>query len=125
VSRYDRFRKRLAPIAFLAAIALLARDSCLKEQRLHATVELAFAAERPRVREVAVEVVAGGDTIATYRRVAQPGAEIEPCRFKIASPVEDGELRIDIDLGASHQHLTRAFHAADGATITVSIPDAP
>jgi hypothetical protein len=33
-------------------------------------------------------------------------------------------LRIDVDLGATHQRLTRRFHAVEGSTMLVTIPDA-
>jgi hypothetical protein len=124
VSRYDKFRRRIAPVALLAGIALLARDSCLAAERIHTTVELELGAARPRIRAVDVEIVVGGETLATYRRVALPGAIIDPCRFPMVVPAPDGELRIDVDLGATRQRLTRAFHAVEGGAIVVTIPDA-
>jgi hypothetical protein len=123
VSRYDLFRRRIAPIAFFVAIALIARDSCEKDKRTHTTVELGFGAVRPSVRAVDVDVVVEGDTIATFHRAALPDSQIGPCRFKLALPGDDGELRIDVDLGATHQRLTRRFHAVEGSTMQVTIPD--
>lgn len=128
MSRYDLFRKRIAPIAFFLAIALIARDSCEKDKRTHTTVELAFGAsmgaQTPRVHAVDVDVVIGADTIATFHRATLPDSTIGPCRFVLALPSEDGELRIDIDLGATHHRLTRRFHAVEGSTMLVTIPDA-
>jgi hypothetical protein len=123
VSRYDLFRRRIAPIAFFLAIALIARDSCEKDKRTHTTVELGFGAARPSVRAVDVDVVVGADTIATFHRAALPDSTIGPCRFPLALPEDDGELRIDVDLGATHQRLTRRFHAVEGSTMLVTIPD--
>ncbi|HEX4420347.1 MAG TPA: hypothetical protein VH165_20665 [Kofleriaceae bacterium] len=125
MSRYDLFRKRLAPIAFFLAIGLIARDSCQKDQRTHTTVELAFGAQKPRVRAVDVNVVIKDVTVATFHRVALPGGSIGPCRFQASLPADDGELRIDVDLGDTHQRLTRAFHAIEGASMLVTIPDEP
>jgi hypothetical protein len=125
VSRYDLFRKRLAPIAFFLAIGLIARDSCQKDQRTHTTVELAFGAQKPRVRAVDVNVVIKDVTVATFHRVALPGGSIGPCRFQASLPADDGEFRIDVDLGDAHQRLTRAFHAIEGASMLVTIPDEP
>jgi hypothetical protein len=124
VSRYDLFRKRLAPIAFFLAIGLIVRDSCQKEQRTHTKIELAFGSQRPQVRAVDVDVVVGDDVIATFHRAALPGSTIGPCRFDASLTSEDGELRIDVDLGAHHQRLTRHFHAIEGAAMRVDIPDA-
>jgi hypothetical protein len=123
VSRYDLFRRRIAPIAFFLAIALIARDSCEKDKRTHTTVELGFGAAKPSVRAVDVDVVVGSETIATFHRAALPASTIGPCRFPLALPDDDGELRIDVDLGATHQRLTRRFHAVEGSTMLVTIPD--
>jgi len=123
VSRYDLFRRRIAPVAFFLAIALIAKDSCDKGTRTHTTVELQFASTRPSVRAVDVDVVVAGETIGTFHRATLPGSTIGPCRFEISSPEEDGELRIDVDLGATHQRLTRRFHAVEGSTMLVTIPD--
>jgi hypothetical protein len=123
VSRYDLFRRRLAPLAFFVAIGLIARDSCDKDKRTHATVELQLGADRPSIHAVDVDVVVDAQTVATFHRAALPGSTIGPCRFQLSVPDDDGELRIDVDLGATHRQLTRRFHAVEGATIVVPIPD--
>jgi hypothetical protein len=130
VSRYDLFRRRIAPIAFFIAIALIARDSCEKDQRTHTTVELELA-DRASVRTVDVEVfaVSGsnqnspvGDRVAAFHRAALTGAPIGPVRLDLALAVEDAELRIDIDRGDQHQLLTRRIHAIEGSTTLISVP---
>jgi len=123
VSRYDLFRRRIAPIAFFLAIALIARDSCEKDKRTHAIVELSFGDAKPSIRAVDVEVVVERETVATFHRAALPDSIIGPCRFQLAVPQDDGELQIDVDLGATHHRLTRRFHAVEGSTMLVSIPD--
>jgi hypothetical protein len=123
VSRYDLFRRRLAPIAFFLVIALIAKDSCDKQRRTHTTVELALGDDRPSIRAVDVDVVVEGQTVTTYHRAAMPGSTIGPCLFQLSSPSDDGELRIDLDLGASHRQLTRRFHAVEGAKIVVPVGD--
>jgi hypothetical protein len=121
VSRYDLFRRRIAPVAFFLAIGLLARDSCEKSHRTHTTVELQLGDARPRVRAVDVDAVTGGEIIARFHGAALPGLLIDPPRFELALPADDGELRIDVDLGAEHRRLTRPFHAIEGATMFVPI----
>jgi len=130
VSRYDLFRRRIAPIAFLLAIGLIARDSCEKEQRSHTTVEIDLGAARVRVRAVDVAVVTGGPgaaPIARFHRAALTDGGIGPVRFELASPQDDGELQIDLELGlgvgAEHRQLTRRFHIVEGATLRVSITE--
>ena len=125
MSRYDLFRRRIAPIAFLLAIGLIARDSCQKDHRTHTTAELDFGAARPQVRAVDVDVVIGDETVAQFYRTALPGNIIGPCRFQLALPADDGELRIDLDLGGEHRRLTRRFHAVEGATMLVNASDGP
>jgi len=126
VSRYDLFRRRIAPIAFLIAIGLIARDSCQKDQRTHTTVELDFADARPRVRAVDVAVVIGGagaEPVARFHRGALTDGGIGMPRFVLALPADDGELQLDVDLGAEHRWLTRRFHAVEGSTLRVTITD--
>jgi hypothetical protein len=121
VSRYDLFRRRIAPIAFLLAIGLIARDSCEKGHRTHTTVELQLGEARSRVRAVDVDVVTGDQVVARFHRAALPGTVIGACRFELAVPEDDGQLRIDVDLGAEHRRLSRPFHAIEGATLFVPI----
>jgi hypothetical protein len=121
VSRYDLFRRRIAPVAFFLAIGLIARDSCEKSHRTHTTVELQLGDARSRVRAVDVDVVTGNETVARFQRTALPGMMIGPCRFELALSADEGELRLDVDLGAEHRRLTRPFHAVEGATMFVPI----
>lgn len=123
MSRYDLFRRRIAPIAFFVAIALIAKDSCDKGQRTHTTVELEFGASQSEVRAVDVEVFVGDALVARAHRSALPGSTIRPVRFPVALPDEDGELRIEVDRGATRQVLTRRFHAIEGSTTTITIPE--
>jgi len=122
VTRYDLIRRRIAPIAFIAAIALLGWHTCRVEQRTHATVVLDFGDARPRVRAVDVDVVVGGETIARFQREALPGLMIDPCRFEVAMPEETGELRIDVALASGrHARVTRHVSAIEGSTVTVPL----
>jgi hypothetical protein len=122
VSRYDLFRRRIAPIAFFLAIALIARDSCEKDKRTHTTVELELGADRAEIRAVDLEVFSGTDRVAAYHRAALPGEPIGAARFELALTDDDAELRIDIDRGARHQLLTRRIHALEGSTTLIAIP---
>ena len=123
MSRYDLFRRRIAPIAFFLAIGLIVRESCEKDKRTHTMAELSFGEARPSIRAVDVDVVVEREIVATFHRAALPGSVIGPCRFQLALPEDDGELSIDVDLGTSHRRLTRRFHAIEGSTLLVSIPD--
>lgn len=123
MSRYELFRKRIAPIAFFLAIAFLARESCEKDKRLHTTVELVFGDTKPAIRTVDVDIMAGTEVVATFHRAAQTGSVIGPCQFPVVLPDEVGELRIDIDRGDAHQKLVRRIQIIEGSTTRVIIPD--
>jgi hypothetical protein len=127
VSRYDLFRRRIAPFAFFVAIALIARDSCEKDKRTHTIIELELA-DRLSVRALDVEAFAvtgdgaTGARVAAFHRAALTGASLGPVRLDLALAVEDAELRIDIDRGDQHQFVTRRIHALEGSTTLISIP---
>ncbi len=122
MSRYDLFRRRLAPIALFLGIALIARDSC-KNERTHTTVQLGFGAGEASVRAVDVDVVIGEEIVARFHRAALPDSGIGPCEFPLVVAETDGEFRIVVDRGAHQQRLTRKFHAVEGSTMLVPIPD--
>jgi hypothetical protein len=120
MSRYDRFRRVVAPIALFVALALVARQAC-NESRTHATFALDFGAAEAAVRSVDVEVWDGGEQLATFHRAALPGGRIGPARFVAALPHDDGELRIAIELANERRRVVRRFHADEGAVITVPL----
>jgi hypothetical protein len=121
VSRYDLFRRRLAPIALFLGIALIARDTCQNE-RTHTTVQLDFGADEASVRAVDVDVVIGDEVVASFHRAALPDQKIGRSEFKLVVAEQDGDLRIVVDRGATRQRLTRRFHAVEGSTMLVPIP---
>ena len=123
VSRYATFRRRLAPVALFLGIALIARESCQKGQRTHTTIQLGFGSAQADVRAVDVDVVIGSEIVASFHRAALPDRAIGTCEFKLVVAEEEGELRIAVDRGASIQRLTRRYHAVEGSTMLVPIPE--
>lgn len=122
MTRYELFRKRIAPIAFGVAIVLLARESCTKQSRTHVTFVLEPGAVRPAIRSVEADVYEGDAQVARYQRNADDGAYIGPMRFAASLPERDGELRFDVDLGPrGHRAFKRRFHVDEGATVTVPL----
>ncbi len=116
MSRYDLFRKRIAPVAFLLAIALLARDSCMKQERTHVTFILDPGAARPEIQGVEADLYVRDGELAQFR------SHIWPMKFEAALPEKDAELRFDVDLGArGHRTFRRHVHADEGATVTVPL----
>lgn len=123
MTRYEFFRKRIAPILFLGMVGVIAYDACQTQQRTHATVVLDFGVAEPDVREVNAELFSGGESIATFRREAL-GGSIGPCRFETAMPEETGELRIDVRLRDRSRFVTRVIRPIEESTTTVLLGDA-
>lgn len=122
MTRYDLFRKRIAPVAFGVAIVLMARDSCQKHGRMHATVVLEPGAAAQEIRSVEADVWANGEQVSEFRRNAPDGGYIGPMRFEAPLTDKDAEVHLDVDLGArGHRVFVRHVHAEDAATVTVPL----
>ena len=70
MTKYDLFRRRIAPVAFALAIVLIARDACHKQEQNKATFVIDFGAAQPRVKAVDVELWMQGDQLAVFHRAA-------------------------------------------------------
>ncbi|MGE3544656.1 MAG: hypothetical protein AB7L28_12020 [Kofleriaceae bacterium] len=122
MSRYDIFRRRIAPIAFILAIALLAHETCNQQQRLRATIVLDLGEAAQRVRHLSAEVWVGDELIAQLQRNAVPGVPFGPVELAVGMPADEGEVRIDVDLGDGRKQLTRQIYVAeDGTRVTVPL----
>ena len=121
MSRYHVWRRRLAPVAFGIAIAVLARDSCTKAQRTHATVVIDLGAGARDARALDADVLIGDDVLATYHKAALPGSGLGATKFEASIPAEDADVRIDIDLGTRHVKVARRIHIVEGSTVTVPL----
>ncbi|HUJ63362.1 MAG TPA: hypothetical protein VLX92_32915 [Kofleriaceae bacterium] len=122
MSKYDLFRKRIAPIAFGVAIVLMARQSCDKHTQTHADVVFDFGAAD--VRAVHAELWSPTDQLATFDRSALDGHAIGKVELAHAPlPDGDAELRVDVTLPRGQRHAVRHLHGDDGATILVKLAD--
>jgi hypothetical protein len=70
VTRYDLFRRRIAPIAFGVAIVLLARESCTKHEHADATFAFDFGSAAQRVQSIDVDVYEHGEPYSHFHRDA-------------------------------------------------------
>ena len=122
MSRYQLWRRRLAPIAFALAIGLIARDACNKEQRTHATVVLDLgAAAHGEARAIDAEVLIGPDVIATFHRAALAGYGLGVTKFEASLPAADADVHVDIELGTRHVKVARRIHIVEGSTVTIPL----
>ncbi len=126
MSRYDLFRRRLAPIAFVLAMGLLIRESCQKQQRTHATIHVDLPAQKAQIAAIDADVVVGGDNFGHLHRAAAADLPIDarPLEFAVTLPDDDGEVRFDLELASgAHKQIVRRFHASEGATIRFALSD--
>jgi hypothetical protein len=121
VTRRDLFRRRIAPVLFGVAIALMARKSCQGESRTHATYVLNFGAAEPNVKTVDAEMWMDNEQIATFHHTAL-GAHISPAKFEGSFPSNEGELHLDVEMRTGvHKVFTRRVHSDENATVTVNL----
>lgn len=123
MTRYELFRKRIAPALFLGVVALIAYDTCEQRERTHTTIVLDLGDAEPRVRQITGELVVGGEVVGNLERRAMPDLSIGcPCRFDATMPEEAGELRLEVDLaGGVRKQVTKRIRAIEGGTTTVSL----
>lgn len=122
MTKYDLFRRRIAPIAFALAIAFIAYDTCEKQERTSATFIIDVGAAEPEVRAIEAEVWMNGEQVTRFRRDAVDGMPIGRTLFKASLPDTDGELRLDVELrGGEHRTPTRKIHVTEGGTVTIQL----
>lgn len=122
MTRYDFFRRRIAPVAFLIVVGLIAYDSWDKEERTRATFVLDYGAAEPDVKAIDAEIWMNNEQVTQFHRQALEGMHIGVSKFEASLPDVDGEIRIDVDLGPKgHRELTRKIHIDEGATVTVPL----
>ena len=125
MTRYEFFRKRIAPVLFLGMVGLIAFDTCKKQERTHATIVIDLGDAEPRVRSIVAELVVEAEVIGNFERRALPDLRIGcPCKFETAMPAESGELRLVVDVDGKLRHITKQLHVIEGGTTTVKLgPD--
>lgn len=122
MTRYQLFRRRLAPIAFILGLGAIIWGTCEKQQRTHATIVIDVGEAEPRIEAIEGELFVEGEVVGVLHRTALPGGGIGPIRFDVSMPKDEGELRLVVDLrGDDTRTIVRRIHAKEGATITVPI----
>lgn len=119
MTKYDLFRRRIAPVAFGIAIVLMARESCKKQDEQRARASIVIDVGAADVRAIDAEVWEGGEQVAVFHRRALAGHAIGAIRFD--APAHDGEVRIDVELPSGMRHVVRSLHADEGAVVTMPL----
>lgn len=125
MTKYDLFRRRIVPVMMMIVGALLAYETCGKNERTTATFVIEYGVYTPDVRSVEAEVWMNGERVTNLRRNALAGAQIGKTRFEASLPDTEGELRIDVDLAnGDRKHVTRKLHVREGEVMTFQLePD--
>lgn len=125
MTRYDFFRRRIAPVAFAIVLGLMAYDQCHKHERTHATFVLDYGVFEKDIRAVEAEVWMNGERVTNYHASALDGAYLRKTRFETSLPDTSGELRIDVDLASGdRKRIVRQLHLSEGETVTFALePD--
>jgi hypothetical protein len=122
VTRYEFFRKRIAPVLFLCMVGLIAYDACEKEERHHSTIVVDLGAAEPRVKSFTAELYVKGELISTFERRALTDLLIGcPCKFETAMPEETGELRFVVEVDGKLVRQTKQLRVLEGSTTTVKL----
>lgn len=122
MTKYDLFRRRIAPIAFALALGFIAYDTCNKQQRTSATIVIDYGAAERDVHAIEADVWMNNEQVSQFHREAQGDALIGKTQFKASLPDTDGELRIDVELAnGEHRKTSRAIHVAEGASVTIQL----
>jgi hypothetical protein len=122
VTKYDLFRRRIAPIAFALVMGFITYDTCNKDHRTTATFVIDYGSAERDVHAIDAEIWMNSEQVSQFRRVALDNASIGKTQFKGSLPDTDGELRIDVELtNGDHKKLTRVIHISEGATVTVQL----
>ena len=122
MTRYEFFRKRIAPLLFLGMVGVIAYDACQKEERHHATILVDLGTAEARVKRFTAELFVDGEQVSIFERNALSNLTIGcPCKFETAMPAETGELRFAVHVDGQVKQLTKKIHVIEGGTTTVKL----
>lgn len=114
-------RRRVAPIAFLVALAALAHQTC-KAESAEVDLALRFGPEASAVESVRVDVVRSdsGEHVAFLERRFPSGA---PAELRQDVPLVEGMYRLDIELEVDGQlrRLSRVIDVEGSGGIRVDL----
>jgi|GEM_PF-2864459 len=118
----DVLRKRVAPLAFLAAVGLLAAETCRVEAaRITVRVELGEAASR--VDRLRIDYFFEGDPIDAFVERELGAAPVTSFEHELQIPAGLYEARVRARTGGETRQLSRRFQAGGAATVVLDLAD--
>jgi hypothetical protein len=119
-SRYDRIRRRLAPLALIIALAVLAWENCKPSERVTVTIGFELGPRAAEVSRLEVVLRRGATVIGHYRRGEGAGV---PAQARLSLPRGAIELDIELDAAGRSARLTRRIDVGDAALVRVHLAD--
>ena len=124
MTRYELFRRRIAPILFLGMVGLIAYDSCQSEHRTHATIVIDLGDSARDVSELDAELRVAGEVVGKFHRRALPGQAIGRCAFDVAVSEATATVRVDVEIAGTLRSFERTVRPVEGSTVTVPLATA-
>ncbi len=120
-SRYDLFRKRLAPVALVVALAALGHETCGRSGSNDVTIELGFGTHAGEIRRVRADVFVDGEPDAWMEQAFGPDGADRPPRFRALVPEGHAVLRVDLVTASGARRVEHKLSPASGATLLVDL----
>lgn len=123
-SAYDIFRTRIAPIAFIVALAALATQTCRNEMS-SVTFYFDFGSRGAVARTLEVEIFRGDDPEPVGRFQETFSATNKATRSRWKTKLDSGTYRLEIRVATDRKthRFSRSAEVKDGAAITVPLED--
>ena len=122
--RYNRLRKRLAPVAFAVALVVLVRETCTSKTRHEVTITVDTAPWTDRVRSLDGALMVGAEQVAELHHEAHPGIPVGTVTFVAAVPSESAELVLHVTLLDGVREVHKQLATPEGAAVSVPLgPD--
>lgn len=120
-SRYDFFRKVIAPIAVVGALVLLVHETCRSQERAEVKFALELGDRAAAIRHVRVDLWADDASIGYLERSFGEGGVTAPIRWQQPLPDAPVEATIALTLaGGEVVSVRRRVPAADEVVLDVS-----
>jgi hypothetical protein len=114
-SRYDLFRRIVAPLALVAALGLLAHQTCGAEERAAVGFAVDLGDAAATVERVRVELWSEGAMVGSFEADAD-----RPLRWRQPVPRDELEARIELTRAdGTVESVRRRVHAPSGAEVTI------
>jgi len=120
-SRYEWFRRRLAPVAFLIALGVLVHQTCQSRDRAEVTVGLDYGAAAAQVSHVRADVMVGDESVSWFE--SGPPVPGVPAQFRALIEGGQATVRIEVTTAAGVRTIERKIVAEGGSAVTLHLGD--